>query len=165
MGRRRAAIVGGAALALLLAAPPASAAEDAGLARLALCRDSWLDWKTDPARIKTFGDRFHGAFTRNGNDPYFVPKSDVSVAGLRVLEAFPDSVGMGVGFSLLVDAPFGKARAIVEHELGKPLGKCDASDGMHACELDIADKRTVTLMAQDNMPGKTLVGCYYYYEK
>jgi len=43
--------------------------------------------------------------------------------------------------------------------------KCEASDGMHSCELDIAPQRTFTLMAADSDPRHTLVGCYYYYEK
>ena len=73
---------------------------------------------------------------------------------------------MGVGFSVVVDAPFDKARKVFEKALRKTLEKCEASDNMHSCELDIAEKRTFTLMAEDNPnAAKTLVGCYYYYEK
>jgi hypothetical protein len=165
MGRGQAAIILGAALALAFAAGSAPAADDPYLTRLALCRDSWLDWKDNPAQMKPFGEHFRSAFTRNDTDPFFVPKEEVSVAGLRIVQAYPDSVGMGVGFSLLVAASYDKARKTLERELGKPFIKCEASDGMHSCELGIAEKRTVTLMAQDDMADKTLIGCYYYYEK
>jgi hypothetical protein len=36
---------------------------------------------------------------------------------------------------------------------------------MHSCALDIADKRSFTIMAMDNEKSRTLVGCYYFYEK
>jgi hypothetical protein len=105
-------------------------------------------------------------FSRKGNDPFFVPRTAKSIAGLRVVQAFPDSVGMGVGFSVVVGASFDTARKTMENLLGKPLQKCEASDNMRTCELDIAEKRTFTLMAEDNSRAtKTLVGCYYYYEK
>lgn len=154
-------------MVLAFAAAPVWAGDDAGLARLAICKDSWLDWsKSDPAQLKKFGEHFRAGFSRNGNDPFFVPKANTSIMGLRVVQVFPDSVGMGVGFSLVVDASFDRTRAILEKTLGNKLGKCDTSDGMRTCELDIAEQRTVTLLAQDGAKtNKTLVGCYYYYEK
>jgi len=156
----------GGLIALLFAVAPALAADDPGIARLATCKESWLDWKNDPARSKNFGDRFRADFSPHDNDPYWLPKSDKSILGLRVLEVYPESVGMGVGFSVVVDAPFDKTRKIFEKSLGHPLGKCDDSDGMRMCELDIAEKRTFTLMAEDGAKSAgTLVGCYYYYEK
>ncbi len=146
---------------------PAGAAADAGIERMALCRDSWLDWqKAGDPRLPALAAHFRGAYTQNGNDPYFTPKSPTTVLGLRVLQLYPGSVGMGVGLSILVDAPFDKVRASLERTLGKPLKKCDASDGMKTCELEIAEKRTLTLMTQDDPKTKsTLLGCYYYYEK
>ncbi len=157
----------GVLLALVFAAAPVRAGDDAGLARLAICQDSWLDWsKSDTAKAKAFADRFRAGFTPHDNDPYYLPKAEVSVAGLRIVQAYPDSVGMGVGFSLLVSAPFDKARAIFAKALGKPLTECDASEGMKSCELQIAEKRTFMLMAEDSPKSTTtLVGCYYYYEK
>lgn len=144
----------------------ASAADDVALQRMALCQDSWFDWqKSDPAKLKTFGEQFRTKFQRQQNQPYFLPKSKMSVAGLRVEQAFPDSVGMGVGFSLTVDAPFDVARTTMEKTLDRKLQQCEASDGMHSCALDIADKRSFTIMAMDNEKSSTLVGCYYFYEK
>ena len=73
---------------------------------------------------------------------------------------------MGVGFSVTVDATFDTARTNLEKALGKPLTKCETSDGMRTCELDIAEKRTLMLMASDDpKASETLVGCYYFYEK
>src|ERR1700677_4950353 len=121
----------GILIVLLFAAAPASAAEDVGLARMATCQDSWLDWQTkDSAQLKKFGDHLHAAFSEHGNDPYVVPNANVSIAGLRVTQLFPNSVGMGVGLSATVDAPFDKAQQAIEKASGKPLGKCETSTGM-----------------------------------
>ena len=157
----RSFILLGAALA------PGWAADDAGIERMATCRDSWFDWnKSDPAQLKKFGDRFRADFSRKGNDPFLVPRKDKRIGGLRITQAFPESVGMGVGFSLTVEAPFDKARQVFEKSLGKKLQKCEASDGMRTCELEIAEKRTFMLMAEDSPKSTTtLVGCYYFYEK
>jgi hypothetical protein len=155
-----------AVIALALALGPARAADDATIARLVTCQDSWLDWsKTAPARFRAFADHFRGGFTRRNNDPFFVPKTTVSVAGLRIVQAFPDSVGMGVGFSVIVDAGLERTQKVMEATLKKKLTKCEASDGMHSCEYDFAPQRSFTLMAQDDTKNRTLIGCYYYYEK
>ena len=150
-----------------VAAAPGRAADDAGIERMATCRDSWFDWnKSDQKQLKKFGDQFRADFARKGNDPFFLPRKDKNVAGLRITQAFPDSVGMGVGFSLTVEAPFDKARQVFEKSLGKKLQKCETSDNMRTCELEIAEKRTFMLMAEDSPKSTTtLVGCYYYYEK
>ena len=133
---------------------------------MATCQDSWLDWsKIAPAQLKAFGDRFRAGFSHSGNDPFGVPKTATSLAGLRIAQVYPQSVGMGVGFSVVVDAGFDKTRTAMEGVLGKRLAKCEAGEGMRDCELGIADQRTFMLMAQDNMDRKTLVGCYYYYER
>ena len=155
------------ALLVLLSFAPAAAAEDPAMERLATCRDSWLDWqKANDPRLKSFAEHFQTTFTRGDNDPFFKPKANVSIDGLRILQLFPDSVGMGVGFSVLVDAKFDKARSVFEKTLGKALDKCETGDGMRSCDYQIADKRTFMLMSSD-APGdaKTLVGCYYFYEK
>lgn len=146
---------------------PVRAADDLVLQRLALCQDSWIDWqKTNPAQMQKFATYFRGNFTPHGNDPYWLPKSDISILGLPVLQVFPESVGMGVGFSVNVAAPFGKARATMEKAVGKRFVHCESGEGMKSCELPIAEKRTAMIMASDP-PDKngTLVGCYYFYEK
>ena len=157
------------AFALFLVAPLASAAPtaDTGAERMVLCQDSWLDWqKAGDPRLKQLAAHIQAAYTDKNNDPFSVPNAPVSILGLRVLQIYPGSVGMGLGFSVLVDAPFDKARASLERALGKKLVKCDTGDGMKECELQIAEQRTVTMMsAGDPKTKSTLLGCYYYYEK
>ncbi|HTT96816.1 MAG TPA: hypothetical protein VMF58_02115 [Rhizomicrobium sp.] len=158
----------GAALALL-AVFPVRAADDPAIERMAMCQDSWVDWtKTDAKAFGVFRDHVMGVFARKDNEPYWLPKPkvNVSVLGLRVVQLFPDSVGMGVGFSLTVDAPYEKARAAIEKAAGKKLVHCEASDGMKSCELEVAAQRTITVMADDSpKTSQTLIGCYYFYEK
>jgi hypothetical protein len=150
-------------------AVPAHATDDAALTRMVLCQDSWIEWtKKEPKSFEVFRDHVMGAFAHAGNNPYWLPKPmvKVSVLGMNVAQVFPDSVGMGVGFSLTVDAPYDKVRAAMEKALGKKLLHCEASDGMKSCELEVAQQRTITLMAEDSPKSKqTLIGCYYYYEK
>ncbi len=146
---------------------PAVGADDDALARMALCKDSWFEWqKGDPDKLKVFADRFHAHFSPHDNDPYFLPKAKVSVMGMNVSQAFPGSVGMGVGLSLTVDATFDDTRKAVETALGKKLQKCESGEDMRTCELEIAPQRTVMLLAEDK-PGArhALIGCYYFYEK
>jgi hypothetical protein len=157
----------GAALAVLAAILPAFAADDDGIARMALCRDSWFEWqKTEPAKLAALGAHVRAVFSPKGGGGAVVPKGDLRVAGLKVIDAYPNSVGMGVGFSLDVDATFDDTRKAVEKALGKTLTHCETSDGMRDCELEIAKQRSVMLMAEDK-PGahRTLIGCYYFYEK
>ena len=157
----------GLLLTLLVGVTPVLGAGDPRVEDLALCRESWLDWKTaDPAKLNSFIDYFRSAVTHNGNDAFYAPKSAMTVAGLKVTQVFPESVGMGLGFSVLVDATFDVARQALEQKLGKPLGQCESGDGMRTCALAIAEQRTVTLMSGDPPNDKTsLVGCYYFYEK
>lgn len=160
-------ILPAAALALAVLVRPTLAADDEGLLRMALCKDSWVEWsKNDPAKMKAFAERFRAQFVPHANDPYRLPKAEVSVIGLRVTKAFPESVGMGVGFSLEVDATFDDTRKAVEKALGRKLTKCESGDNMKMCGFEIAPQRTVTLMNEDK-PGvkDTLIGCYYFYEK
>jgi len=157
----------GLLLTLLVGAMPAWGADDPRVEDLALCRDSWLDWKKmAPAKLDSFVVFFRSAFTHNGNDAFAVPKSAMAIDGMKVTQVFPESVGMGVGFSVLVDARFDVARQALEHALGKPLRHCETGDGMRTCELPIAAQRTVTLLSGDPPNDRTtLVGCYYLYEK
>lgn len=152
----------------LAAVTPAHATDNLGIERLATCQDSWIDWKSgDPVRLKKFADSFQLDFLHKDNDPFFVPKSSQTVIGLPVAQVFPESIGMAVGFSVVVNANFAKTRMSLEKKIGKSFNKCPApSDNMRACELEIAEKKTIVLMAEDNVKSTTtLFGCYYFYEK
>ncbi len=154
-------------LLLVLIAPRAADAADGDLIeRLATCQDSWFEWKDNPAQMRALANSFNDSFTQKGNTPVFAPKQRMLVAGLPVSQAYPQSVGMGVGFSLVVDANFETTRAALEKVAKKPLTMCETGDGMRSCELQVAEKRTLMLMTGDSGRAKTtLIGCYYFYEK
>ena len=101
---------------LLIAVTPAQAADNPGIERLAICQDSWFEWKSsDPARLQTFIASFQSDFSqKKASDAFFVPKSGQTVAGLPVAQVFPESVGMAVGFSVVVNANFDKTRTSLE---------------------------------------------------
>ena len=154
---------------LLAAVTPAQAADNPGIERLAMCQDSWFEWKSsDPARLQKFIESFRSDFSqKKATDAFVVPKSSQTVAGLPVAQVFPESVGMAVGFSVVVNANFDRTRSSLEKKLGRSIKKCEPpSDNMRTCELQIGDKKTILLMAEDNAKSTTtLFGCYYFYEK
>ena len=155
------------ALLLVLPAAQAGAAADTDFERMVICKDSWHDWqRTGDGHLQKLAAHLSSGYTQKAGDPFFVPKTPTTVLGFRVLQVYPGSVGMGVGFSILVDATFDKARKGLEHTIGKPLQKCETSDGMKTCELQIAAQRTISLMSMDDPKNTSaLLGCYYFYEK
>ena len=95
----------------------------------------------------------------------FTPKAPTTVFGLQVAQVIPGSVGMALGFSIVVNANFAKARKVFEMQLGHAM-KCEPGDDMQTCEFQIGDKKTAVLMSEGNGKAKTsLIGCYYFYEK
>jgi len=74
---------------------------------------------------------------------------------------------MAVGFSVVVNANFDTTKTRLTKKIGKPFGKCEPlSDNMRTCELAIGEKKTILLMAEDNVKSTTtLFGCYYFYAK
>ncbi|MEO8806906.1 MAG: hypothetical protein ABI433_12560 [Burkholderiaceae bacterium] len=152
-------------VALFAAAALAGAADEPNLLRLSTCQDSWLDWKSDEPRMSRYVAHLQQKFVRSEQDASFAPKTPTTLLGHPLAQVYPQSVGMGVGFSALLNVPFAQARQSFEKQLGRPL-TCSSSDGMKACELSLGDKKTAMLMASDNPASKTtLLGCYYYYEK
>ena len=151
---------------LMLAALPAKALEDTGIERLAICQDSWVAWKNEPAKLEALSQGIRASYERQQGQPFLVPKAPRTVLGLPVAQLFPDSVGMGVGFSVLVDANFDKTKKALEQKTGKVLNQCETSDGMLSCELKLGEQKTLLILAQRGGKGKTtLFGCYYFYEK
>jgi hypothetical protein len=159
------------AVAAAVGAPPkrpaATAATDAfSLEKMAVCQDSWLDWGADEARVGAFRDSFRARYKESPDGGYFVPISGATLMGMKVARVYSSSIGMARGFSVAVEAPFDVARKNVEKTLGKTLQQCETGDGMRTCALEIAEKRTVMLMADATGREKTtLVGCFYFYEK
>jgi hypothetical protein len=148
-------------------AQPARPVDDM-IERLALCKDSWRDWKEkdDPVQGRKVAELFRSTFVDQGKDGSYTPNTKVAVVGLPVVQVYPESVGMGVGFSAVLEASFDTAREHVEKAIGKPLKDCETGDGMRTCGLEIAKERTITLMAAEkDTQNRTLLGCYYLYEK
>ena len=148
-----------------LAAPPARAAAEPTLEGLVTCQESWLDWQDNPARGRKFVDGLHADYREQEDGGYLVPKSKKTMFALQVARIYPDSVGMGVGFSVLVNDGVDTAQKVVEKAIGRTLACETDSDGVHACQAELGPKRTVTV-ASDTEGGKSaLIGCFYFYEK
>ena len=142
------------------------ATENSNLLKMTTCQDSWLDWKQDPAKLENFRMELESRFKQNGNDGSYAPNKATTLLGQKVSLVYPQSVGMGLGYSVMVEAGFDSVRKSLEKQIGKPLGQCGVADGMKSCEHKIAEKKTIVLM--EGIRGKnpqTLLGCYYYYEK
>ena len=154
-----------AAVLAALMLQPAPAVDDM-IERLATCQISWRDWKNDPVQSQKAAALFKGVLINPAPDGSFTPKEKVLVVGLPVLQVYPESVGMGVGFSVVLGASFDTARDHVQKATGKTLTDCDTSDGMRTCGLEVATERTIALMAAENAKdARTLLGCYYLYVK
>jgi hypothetical protein len=152
---------------LLVAVSPAWTADILTLERLATCQDSWLERKSgDPARFQQFVDGFKTDFSPERFGAA-VPRTSLAIVGLPVARVFPESIGMGVGFSVLVDASFDDTRKRLEQATGKPFDHCEApSDGMRVCGREISEKKTLLMMTPvDAKPAQTLFGCFYFYLK
>jgi len=152
--------------AILIMAISARAADDINIERMATCQDSWLEWKNEPSKLEDLSKYIKSGFVEKENSGFLVPKSEKTVFGLRVVQLFPGSIGMAVGFSVIVEADFKKTRATLEKRLGKSFKKCETGDNMLTCALEIGEKKTILLLAEeDGKVDRTLLGCFYFYEK
>ncbi|MEO5629041.1 MAG: hypothetical protein ABIQ62_04645 [Thermomonas sp.] len=145
--------------------PPGNEAEETYLGKLATCEESWFNWKEDDRRMRQYLNRFDANFTRSEEEPALLPKSPGNVLGFPLVKVYPQSVGMGLGFSVQLGGPFANIRSEVEHRLGKPLA-CESSDGMTSCGVELGENKSLTLTAFGNAADAiNLLGCFYYYEK
>ena len=157
------------ALALLMGgvAPQGTSDSPFNLERLATCRDSWFEWKDDQARMTAIVAGLQAAYhQQQDTDAFVVPNQKTTLLGLPVLRVFPNSIGMAVGFSVMVSGSFDAAKKAVEGTIHKPLGKCEANDEMRTCSLEIAEKKALLLLGDSNGKSKeVLVGWFDFYEK
>lgn len=145
--------------------PRDAAAQENFFGQMATCQESWFDWKDDEARMTEYGNGFSADFTRIEQDAGFLPKGPGKVLGFPLIKVYPQSVGMGVGFSVQLGGRFDKIRSEVEHRLGKSLD-CSAEEGMTSCIAEIGENRNLTLMTSgDGADTIKLLGCYYYYQQ
>lgn len=135
------------------------------LVKFATCQDSWLEWKDDARRTDQYVESFDQGFTRIEEEAAFLPKDALVALGFPVTKVYPQSVGMGVGFSILLAAPLQQVRVQVEKLVGKPL-QCSVDEGMTSCSIELAEKKSVMLASEGDAAEKSsLLGCFYYYEK
>jgi hypothetical protein len=164
-----AAMMAIAALAALGVAVPqlhAQTKDDVGVLRLLTCQDSWMEWKDDPAKRQKFVDELKMNFKQNERDGTFEPIKPMSILGHQVFQLYPQSVGMGVGYSVIVSASFDATKASLEKQMGKPFDRCETASEGKSCERQLAKLKTVMLMeGSRGKDPKTLFGCYYLYEK
>ncbi len=151
---------------LAIAPSHAQATDDASVLRLLTCQDSWMDWKNDPVKQQKFVDALKASFKRNDGDGSYLPIKPMSMLGHDVFQLYPQSVGMGLGYSVIVNASFEKVKASLEKQMGKRFDGCQAASEGKSCEKVLAKQKTVMLMEGSRGANpKTLFGCYYLYEK
>jgi hypothetical protein len=144
---------------------PAHAAAELSLERLASCADSWLDWKQDPVMAEQFRNYVFTRFEQEPRSPAWQPRRPVSVFGLPVVKAYPQSVGMALGFSLEVRGAPADVRRAMEKAIGRPL-QCERAEGAVSCEAKLADRRIALVVAADEGRAQpSLIGCFYYYQQ
>jgi hypothetical protein len=153
-------------LACFLSNPaPAQAAAELSLERLASCADSWMDWKNDTGMAEQFRNYVLSRFEQEPRSSGWLPRRPVSVFGLSVVRAYPQSVGMGVGFSLEVRGAPADVRRAMEGAIGRPL-QCERAEGALSCEAKVADRRSALVVAADQGRGQnSLIGCFYFYQQ
>ena len=149
-----------------LAFSNAQAADNKLLLQLATCEESWMDWGKSSPKFDDFRKMFSTDFKQKGGGANFAPIKPLSILGYSLTEVYPESVGMGVGFSVLVDAEFDKVKASLEAQVGKTIGECSKEGDSRSCEHTIGEKKTLLLMEGGRgKNAKTLFGCYYFYAK
>lgn len=156
--------IAGVFVLLLSVIPNVQAEEDKTLLPMLTCQESWLDWKEKPEQGKQFADVLQAKFHQDGRENFFIPNQAISILGHNVARVYPSSVGMALGFSVLVDGSFETVKASLEQQTGKSFTQCESSEGTKSCEHKLAKNKTIFLMA-DATKGQTLLGCYYYYEQ
>lgn len=156
----------GVVLLFSLSISSAQAPDDKLFLQLATCQESWLDWKNIPPKMGPFKDRINSDLKRVEGTAGYLPLKPVSLLGFNVIEVYPGSVGMGLGFSVVVIADFDKVKAGLEKQTGKRITECSVHENTRDCGYSLAEQKTLTLTeVTKGKNAKTLFGCYYYYEK
>lgn len=140
------------------------AAGEPVLSRLATCQDTWSGWQEGDPRMDRYVAFFENGYTRDDDAASFTPKAPTTSMGFSVTNVFPQSVGMGVGFSVTLVGGYAQIQMAVESELKQPMD-CSTSDGMKSCVVGLAADRIVMLTSADNGAApSSLLGCFYRYD-
>ena len=155
-----------AILLFSIVASSAQAADDKLFLSLATCQESWLDWKNIPPKIGPYKDRINSDLKRVEGTAGYTPLKPLTLLDFNVAEVYPGSVGMGLGFSVVVNAEFDRVKASLEKQTGKRITECSFHENTRDCGYPLAERKTLTLTeVTKGTSAKTLFGCYYYYEK
>lgn len=155
------AILAIAALSVSLPNSHAQSRDDAGVLRLLTCQDAWMDWNDDPVKLEKFGTALRLHYAQSDRDSSFVPNKPMSVLGHRVVQLYPTSFGLGVGYSVIVSTIFDNAKASLEKQTAKPFDFCDSASDGKACTRQISTRKILMLRDNGGANPTTLVGCYY----
>ena len=144
----------------------AHGADDKLFLDLAICQESWLEWKNIPQKMSPFKERVNSELKQIEGTAGYTPLKPMSLLGLNVVEVYPGSVGMGLGFSVVVNAEFEKVKASLEKQTGQRITECSFQENTRDCGYSLAERKNLTLTeVAKGKNAKTLFGCYYYYEK
>lgn len=138
--------------------------EEHFLGQMATCQQSWFEWKDDDARMTQYMDRFTARFAAIEDEPAYLPKAALQTLGFPVIKVYPQSVGMGVGFSLQLAGQTDAIRREVEQRIGHPL-ECSTEDGMTSCGTELGENKTLVLMTSGaGVDAVHQLGCFYLYQ-
>jgi hypothetical protein len=141
---------------------PAQPVDDM-IERLAMCKDSWRDWKNDPAQARKVGELFNSTFVERAKDGSFTPNAKVSVVGLPVLQVYPESVGMGVGFSAVhAEANAGGLLLLlrkVDCRRHRPDAELAGPDGSHSTRPESSEYTAPTICNSCFATSPERIGC------
>lgn len=154
-----------AALSMLLPNSHAQSRNDAGVLRLLTCQDAWMDWSDDPVKLEKIGTALRLHYAQSDRDSSFVPNKPMSVLGHRVVQLYPQSFGLGVGYSVIVSASFDNAKASIEKQTDKPFDLCDSASDGKACTRQISTRKILMVHDNGSANATTLIGCYYLFVK
>jgi hypothetical protein len=148
---------------LTLGASLAHAQDEKMIYALATCKQSWIDLKDDPLRLKQLVVKSppDGAF--DARDHFWIPPAKSTIFGKKINRIYPDSLGPGVGFSVVVQAAFESIKIHLQKKLGKAFDQCGEQGDIRSCSTKFEDKKTLVLLEGGvGNRSETLFGCYYY---
>jgi len=131
------------------------------LLEMATCQKTWLDWERDRVKMQEYYDKVSIDFKKPDEEHYYIPRSDQTILGYSIKRLYPSNVGMGLGFSVLIDQPFLDVKESIESQTDIQYDRCENSHGK-ACQKKIAQKKKAMLIETD---GLLLFGCYYHYQR
>ncbi len=141
----------------------AHAAEDTIALKLMTCQTSWLDWKDNPTLAEPFNKQLKASYRIDDEDGTYKPIGSMTVLAKKVSRVYPNTMGQGLGFAVLVDAKFEAVRgALAKHGMKPIHQQCNIDEYTKSCTFVMGNKKTILLYADAGTKNQqTLVGCSY----